>query len=186
MWRFASISGAADDAEEVGGAVRRGRQHGSGEEQPRRLAKTLSARWAGEREAHEVPSCEALVTPEEAVSVAISLDGVLAPMEGTQPVEKRNAAAGEGRVIDLGDVSCLSYVGREGWPPVPVAIAMWTMRLVSRAVPGRLTMRRAACSGREDNDREDDDRDRTIHRRGMGMRRRRQRCGRARPERGAG
>jgi hypothetical protein len=64
-----------------------------------RLPKTLSARWEADREAHEIVLREALVIPDGAVSVAVSLDGVLAPMEGTQPVEKRNAAAAEGRVI---------------------------------------------------------------------------------------
>lgn len=64
-----------------------------------RLPKTLSARWEEDREAHEVVLRDAMVIPEGAVSVAVSLDGVLAPMEGTQPVEKRNEAAAEGRVI---------------------------------------------------------------------------------------
>ena len=64
-----------------------------------RLPKTLSTRWEEDREAHEVVLRDAMVIPEGAVSVAVSLDGVLAPMEGTQPVEKRNEAAAEGRVI---------------------------------------------------------------------------------------
>jgi hypothetical protein len=64
-----------------------------------RLPKALSARWEEDRDAHERALRETLVIPEGAVSVAASLDGVLAPMEGTQPVEKRNEAAAEGRVI---------------------------------------------------------------------------------------
>jgi hypothetical protein len=64
-----------------------------------RLPKALSDRWEAGRDDHEAALRDALVIPDGAVSVAVSLDGVLAPMEGTRPVEKRNQAAAEGRVI---------------------------------------------------------------------------------------
>jgi hypothetical protein len=64
-----------------------------------RLPKQLSERWEASREEHEAALRDALVVPEGAVSVSVSIDGVLAPMEGTRVVEKRNEAAAEGRII---------------------------------------------------------------------------------------
>jgi hypothetical protein len=63
-----------------------------------RLPKLVGERWEAEREAHEAALRDAIVIPDGAVSVAVSLDGVLAPMEGTRPIEKRNQAAAEGRI----------------------------------------------------------------------------------------
>jgi len=64
-----------------------------------RLPKLIAERWEADREVHEAALRDALVVPDGAVSVAVSIDGVLAPMEGTRPVEKRNQAAAEGRII---------------------------------------------------------------------------------------
>jgi hypothetical protein len=60
--------------------------------------RKLSARWEADRERFEVTLREAMVIPEEAVSVAVSLDGVLAPMEETDPVATRTRAAEEPRI----------------------------------------------------------------------------------------
>jgi hypothetical protein len=62
-----------------------------------RLPKRISDEWEQAREAHEAALRDALVIPEGTVSVAVSLDGVLAPIDGgTSPVEMRNAAARKG------------------------------------------------------------------------------------------
>lgn len=63
-----------------------------------RLPKLVSTKWEAHREGHELILRDALVIPAGTTSVAVSIDGVLAPMEGTQPVEKRNEAAKQGRV----------------------------------------------------------------------------------------
>lgn len=63
-----------------------------------RLPKLLSERWEQDREAHEAALRDAIVIPAGTTSIAVSLDGVLAPIDGGQsPVAVRNAAATEGR-----------------------------------------------------------------------------------------
>lgn len=63
-----------------------------------RLPKKLSAEWEADREAHEAALRDALVVPEGTVSVAVSIDGVLAPIDGgKRPTAVRDAAAREGR-----------------------------------------------------------------------------------------
>lgn len=62
-----------------------------------RLPKLVSSDWERDREAHEAALRDALVIPDGTVSVAVSLDGVLAPIDGgASPVDVRNAAAREG------------------------------------------------------------------------------------------
>ena len=64
-----------------------------------RLPKALSERWEADRESHEAVLRDALSVPENAVSVAVSIDGVLAPIEGGQdPKKVRERAANEGRL----------------------------------------------------------------------------------------
>jgi len=64
-----------------------------------RLPKKLSEVWEASREEHEAALRDALVVPEGAVSVAVSLDGVLAPIDGgNRPTEVRDVAAREGRI----------------------------------------------------------------------------------------
>jgi hypothetical protein len=63
-----------------------------------RLPKALGERWEAEREKYEQVLREAIVVPEGAHSVAVSIDGVLAPIDGgTSPTEVRADAAAEGR-----------------------------------------------------------------------------------------
>jgi len=63
-----------------------------------RLPKLVSEEWEAEREVHEAALRDALVVPEGTVSIAVSIDGVLAPIDGgNRPVDVRNAAALEGR-----------------------------------------------------------------------------------------
>jgi hypothetical protein len=64
-----------------------------------RLPKALSERWEDNREAFEQTLREGLVIPEGTVSIAVSLDGVLAPIDGgNSPTEVRAQAASEGRM----------------------------------------------------------------------------------------
>ncbi len=63
-----------------------------------RLPKLLSKRWEEDREAFEQAIREGVEIPEGAVSIAVSLDGVLAPVEGgNHPRNVRSQAAREGR-----------------------------------------------------------------------------------------
>ena len=62
-----------------------------------RLPKEISARWEDDRKAFEAELREATVIPEGTVSIAVSLDGVLAPMKDGDAVGIRERAAEEGR-----------------------------------------------------------------------------------------
>lgn len=64
-----------------------------------RLPRALGERWESEREKYEQVLRDAIVVPEGATSVAVSIDGVLAPIDGgTSPTAVRNAASAEGRL----------------------------------------------------------------------------------------
>jgi hypothetical protein len=64
-----------------------------------RLPKALGERWEAEREKYEQVLREAIVVPEETHSVAVSIDGVLAPIDGGEsPTQVRAEAAAEGRL----------------------------------------------------------------------------------------
>ena len=63
-----------------------------------RLPKAISDQWEAGREAFEAALRTGEGIPENAVSVAVSLDGVMAPMEGADKVEKRRETATKGRL----------------------------------------------------------------------------------------
>jgi hypothetical protein len=64
-----------------------------------RLPKALGERWEAQRETYEQVLREAIVVPEGACSVAVSIDGVLAPIDGGEsPTAVRSTAAAEGRI----------------------------------------------------------------------------------------
>jgi hypothetical protein len=65
-----------------------------------RLPKAMGARWEDKRETYEQVLREALVVPEETATVAVSIDGVLAPVDddGPSATQVRAAAAEEGRL----------------------------------------------------------------------------------------
>ncbi len=64
-----------------------------------RLPKALGERWESEREKYEQVLREALVVPDGAHTIALSIDGVLAPIDGgNHPSEVRADAAAEGRL----------------------------------------------------------------------------------------
>jgi hypothetical protein len=64
-----------------------------------RLPKLIAERWEGDREAFERALRDGLAIPEGTVSIAVSLDGVLAPIDGANSApEVRAKAAEEGRL----------------------------------------------------------------------------------------
>jgi hypothetical protein len=64
-----------------------------------RLPKAIDAVWEANREAHEQVLREALVVPDGTKTVAVSIDGVLAPIDGANsPTQVRGEAASEGRL----------------------------------------------------------------------------------------
>ncbi|MBW7935222.1 MAG: hypothetical protein H3C62_16770 [Gemmatimonadaceae bacterium] len=64
-----------------------------------RLPKILAERWEDDRDAFERALRDGLEIPEGTVSLAVSLDGVLAPIDGAKsPTEVRAKAANEGRL----------------------------------------------------------------------------------------
>jgi len=64
-----------------------------------RLPKLVSERWEDDREEFERVLREGLEIPDGAESIAISLDGVLAPIDGgNSPTEVRAQAASDGRM----------------------------------------------------------------------------------------
>ena len=62
-----------------------------------RLPKALSARWEVSREAFESALREAAVVPDEAVTVAVSLDGVMVAMKDGKRADKRERSRAAGR-----------------------------------------------------------------------------------------
>jgi len=63
-----------------------------------RLPKALGERWEAGREGYEQVLREAIVVPDQACSIAVSIDGVLAPIDGgASPTQVRSTAASEGR-----------------------------------------------------------------------------------------
>ena len=63
-----------------------------------RLPKAISEKWEAGREAFESALRTGEGIPENAVAVAVSLDGVMAPMEGTEKETKRRETASQGRL----------------------------------------------------------------------------------------
>lgn len=64
-----------------------------------RLPKQLGEQWETNREAHEAALRDALVIPAGTASIAVSLDGVMAPIDGGTPTATlRNTAARAGLI----------------------------------------------------------------------------------------
>lgn len=63
-----------------------------------RLPKEIGSRWEDDRKAFESELRDVTVIPEGTKSIAVSLDGVLAPMKDGDAVTTRERAAAEGRV----------------------------------------------------------------------------------------
>ncbi len=87
-----------------------------------RLPKHLSSRWEEHREAfEEALRADAVTVPAEARTLAVSLDGVMAPMKDGQRQAKRAAAQAAGRAtkgpagyreVGCGTVSCYDGDGQ--------------------------------------------------------------------------
>jgi hypothetical protein len=78
-----------------------------------RLPKAIGARWEADRERYERTLRDAIVIPEGTRTVAVSIDGVLAPIDGgNHPTDVREKAASEGRLckgpIGYREVGCAS------------------------------------------------------------------------------
>ena len=86
-----------------------------------RLPKLIEQRWENNRKAFEKALRDGLEIPEGAVSIAVSLDGVMAPIDGAnRPVEVRARAAEAGTVckgpIGYREVGCatVSFCDEKG------------------------------------------------------------------------
>lgn len=85
-----------------------------------RLPKRLSARWEAGREGFEAALRAGQAVPEEAVTLAISLDGVMVPMKDGERTEKREQARVQGKHVQgpagYQEVGCgtLSFYDAEG------------------------------------------------------------------------
>lgn len=85
-----------------------------------RLPKTLAERWDEDRAAFEAALRETMIVPARAVSVAVSIDGVLAPMKDTDPVGTRARTAERGQITKgpagYREIGCatLSFCDDEG------------------------------------------------------------------------
>jgi hypothetical protein len=62
-----------------------------------RLPKQLSGRWEAERERFEAALCAEETVPPEAVTMAVSLDGVMVPMKDGARTQKRQKAQEQGK-----------------------------------------------------------------------------------------
>lgn len=76
-----------------------------------RLPKALGKKWEMSREQHEQTLREALVIPEGTASIAVSIDGVLAPIDGgNRPIDVRAEAAAKDQLckgpIGYREVGC--------------------------------------------------------------------------------
>jgi hypothetical protein len=85
-----------------------------------RLPKLVHERWESDREVFELALREGLQVPEGATSIAVSIDGVYAPMEDTDVTRSREEAAAEGRMtkgpLGYREVGCatISFCDKTG------------------------------------------------------------------------
>jgi hypothetical protein len=85
-----------------------------------RLPKLISERWEGDRSRFEQILREGVQIPEGTVSIAVSIDGVYAPMEDFDVTQRRAEAANEGRLtkgpLGYREVGCgtISFCDNDG------------------------------------------------------------------------
>lgn len=107
-----------------------------------RLPKQLSGRWEADRERFEGELRAAESVPDEAVSMAVSLDGVMAPMKNGQRKDKRAQAAADGKQTKgpagYREIGCgtMSFYDDEGE-------RLLTRRLARMPEPGKASLKEA-------------------------------------------
>lgn len=85
-----------------------------------RLPKVLSERWERDRSTFEGAMRDGLQIPDGSVSIAVSIDGVYAPMEDFDVTQRRAQAADEGRLtkgpLGYREIGCatVSFCDKEG------------------------------------------------------------------------
>lgn len=85
-----------------------------------RLPKLISERWEGNRDSFEQALRDGIVIPEGATTIAVSIDGVYAPMEDSDVTRRRAEAADDGRMtkgpLGYREVGCatISFCDHEG------------------------------------------------------------------------
>ena len=105
-----------------------------------RLPKALSERWEAKRVAFGAQMRETETVPDEAVSVGVSLDGVLVPMKDGGKEAKRARTTAAGRLAkgpagySEASVGTLTLYDREGTP-------LRTVRLGRMPEPNKLTLK---------------------------------------------
>ena len=105
-----------------------------------RVAKRLGERWEAEREVFEASRREALVVPENATTVAGSLDGVMMPMKDGERAAKRARARAHGKrtkgPAGYQEAACatLSFFDAQGE-------RLETMRLARMPEPGKAALK---------------------------------------------
>lgn len=93
-----------------------------------RLPKGLSRQWEAQRPQFEASLRQQETIPHEAVSMAVSLDGVMAPMKDGQRHDKRHAARAQGK----------SPSGPSGYQEVGCATVSYYDRLGQRLLTRRM------------------------------------------------
>ena len=85
-----------------------------------RLPKIIDERWEEDREVYEQALRDGLQIPEGTTSIAVSIDGVYAPMDDTEVTRSREDAAANGRMtkgpLGYREIGCatLSFCDEEG------------------------------------------------------------------------
>jgi hypothetical protein len=85
-----------------------------------RLPKLLAERWNDDKKSFEETLREAIVVPDDAITVMVGIDGVLAPMKDGKAADKRAETAARGQIAKgpagYREVGCgtLSFCDKEG------------------------------------------------------------------------
>jgi hypothetical protein len=111
-----------------------------------RLPKLLAGRWNDDRRGFEETLRQAMVIPDEAVTVMASLDGVLTPMKDGGAAEKRAETAARGQIAKgpagYREAGCatLSFCDREGK-------CLAAVRMARMPEPHKASLKEALQSG---------------------------------------
>lgn len=110
-----------------------------------RLPKALSARWEADRLSFEKSLRDEEIVPMEAVTVAVSLDGVLVPMKDGRSQEKRAAARARGKVAKgpagYNEASCATLTYYDA-----ACVPLKTIRMARMPESGKPTLKASLAS----------------------------------------